>query len=457
MKHPDRGLLLRHWKNEWWAWEETRYQRLDEADTRADVTAAIKAEFDRLNLEAQAAVGEADDAPAAFKVTANLVTNVMGALRSLVAIRATTIQPSWIDTQGGAAPRCAPSHEFIAGRNGILDITLALADHSDPIFPHTPAWFSPVCLPYEFNADARCPAWHSFLNRNLEGDAERIALLQEWAGYLLTPDTSQQHFLVLEGEGANGKSVYCAVVEAILGEENVSHVPLERFGERFDLHLTLGMLANIAADVGELDKAAEGFLKSFVSGDRMSFDRKNLAGVQAAPTARLMIAMNNRPRFSDRTGGLWRRMILVPFNVAIPESERVYGMDKAAWWESRGELPGIFNWALNGLHRLRQNGRFTVPQICRDATEDYRLEVNPARSFLEDHCVENIASDTKSVVLYDAYKKWCNANGYRPLGEAQLGREVRRIFPKAERRKGGPRGSRFWFYAGLTLESEELR
>ena len=122
----------------------------------------------------------------------------------------------------------------------------------------------------------------------------------------------------MEGEGANGKSVVCEILTAMLGEENVSNVPLEIFGERFQLAASLGKLANIASEVGELKSVAEGFLKQFTGGDRMLFDRKGLLPIHARPTARLVLATNNRPRFSDRSAGLWRRMILLPFNVTIP-------------------------------------------------------------------------------------------------------------------------------------------
>ena len=93
------------------------------------------------------------------------------------------------------------------------------------------------------------------------------------------------------------------MLTALLGEHNVAHVPLELFGQRFQLTMTLGKLANIAAEVGDLDKAAEGVLKAFTAGDRMDFDRKGIPGIEAYPTARLVLATNNRPRFSDRSSG----------------------------------------------------------------------------------------------------------------------------------------------------------
>lgn len=128
--------------------------------------------------------------------------------------------------------------------------------------------------------------------------------------------------MILEGEGANGKSVFTKVVVALLGRGNVSHVPLEIFGQRFALAPTLGKLANISGEIGELDSVAEGQLKAFVAGDSMQFERKYREPIMAEPTARLILATNNRPRFVDRSEGLWRRMLLVPWNVQIPEDKQ---------------------------------------------------------------------------------------------------------------------------------------
>jgi len=89
----------------------------------------------------------------------------------------------------------------------------------------------------------------------------------------------------LEGAGSNGKTVYLAGIEGILGFDNCSFVSLEMFGERFQINSTLGKLANICGDVGELDKVAEGHIKQFTDGNPMQFERKNFATEWKADTA----------------------------------------------------------------------------------------------------------------------------------------------------------------------------
>src|SRR5262249_23381550 len=68
-------------------------------------------------------------------------------------------------------------------------------------------------------------------------------------GYCLTADTRYHKFLIVEGDGENGKSVLLDTLASLLGPANVSRVPLEIFGERFQLMATFGKLANIAPEV----------------------------------------------------------------------------------------------------------------------------------------------------------------------------------------------------------------
>jgi P4 family phage/plasmid primase-like protien len=447
-----RLLTLRCWHDEWWAWSSEAYRLLPESELRYQLWPAIEEEFTQAHLKewagraGQEGAGRMPRSSASTvqKVTQGLVSNVLGALGGETLIPSHVEQPSWLTGEGEAEGR-----DYLAMENGLLRLEELLNGGKDVLDGHSPAWFSPVCLPYRFDPMAQCPRWDAFLRHNLEADSERIDLLQEWFGYCLTGDTTQQRFLVLEGEGSNGKSVVCAALTALLGEANVTHVALEAFGGRFALTQTLGKLANIASEVGDLDKAAEGILKAFTAGDRMTFDRKGISPVEAMPTARLVLATNNRPRFTDRSGGLWRRMLLMPLQVQIQAHERVYGMDKPAWWVKENELPGIFNWAVAGLKRLRQTNRFTESRVCQEALDQYREECDPARTFLNESYQADPNGQVVTTVLYQQYKDWCDVNNYRPLASGHLGREVKRVFPGSDKRKVGTKEHRHYVYQGI--------
>lgn len=453
------GRTIKYWRSEWYVWKGNRYRKIQEDEFRAKVSFAIKEEFNRLNLEAQerfrkgqeaGLIAPEEDPPKARKVTPSLVSSVLQATASLVAVSGDIEVGTWLPTR--------ERKNWLSFRNGILDIDALLADREmDECFrPNTPEWFSTISIPYDFDPQARCPFFEDVLDYNLDMDPEKVKILQEWAGYILTPDTGEQKFLILEGEGSNGKSAYVAAITAMVGEDNVSTVPLEVFGERFARAETLGKLLNAAADCGELDRVAEGYLKPFTSGDRMFFDRKGVPGLNCRPTARLMVAVNTRPRLSDRSRGIWRRMKLIKFDVEITKEKRIKGLDKVEYWQASQELPGILNWALRGLARLRAQNGFTESESEKEEIEDYKKEVNPARAFLSENVEESQSGKIASRLLYGWYRKWATEHGYHPMSERSFGKEVKRKFPKTERERAGTRESRFWEYRGIQFSQDEI-
>jgi putative DNA primase/helicase len=333
---------------------------------------------------------------------------------------------------------------FLALRNGLVEIS-GLAAGNLTVRPASPQWFSTTVLPFDYVEGATCARWETFLNQVMEADEERIRLIQEWVGYLLTPDTSHHKFLVAEGEGANGKSVLLEVLSALLGVENVSHVPLEMFGQRFQLTPTIDKLANICAEVGEITAVAEGVLKQFTAGDRMYFDRKGIPGVMRYPTARLILATNSKPRFKDRSMGIWRRVILVPFRFTVPAERQ----DRDLPRKLKEELPGIFLWALAGLRRLREVGHFTTPEVCFEAIREYQAESNPARVFITENVSRSPGKLLPCAELYQAYVWWAKASGFEALNSNLFGKELRKVFPDIERKRVSLDGARPWVYVDL--------
>src|SRR5262249_48724771 len=281
-------------------------------------------------------------------------------------------------------------------------------------------------------------------------DPELIALLSEFFGYCLVRSTGAQSCLFLAGEGGTGKSTILAALTAMLGEENVSGVDLDEFKRSFALINTLGKLANISSDVDGIDKAAEGKLKAFVSGDVMDFEQKYERPFSARPTAKLVLATNNMPRFFDRSGGIWRRLLIVPMDTVIPTAERVAAMSDVGFWKRSGELPGILNWALAGLARLRKNGwQFTRSKASSAAVEEHRKESNPARLFL----IENYApgvGEVQSMQLYQDYRKWAQDTGHSyPLSDQVFAREVKRAFPDVEKVRQRVNGQKATVWRGI--------
>jgi P4 family phage/plasmid primase-like protien len=426
------------WNGRHFEYTGTRYVEVPDYEVAALLSNHVKESLDSQFRERC----RYDDNPRRPAFSRGLVRNTLQALEAISLLRGTFPLPSLLP-QGNEA-------NLLGLKNGLLDLdTLELR-------PHTPDWFSLVCLPYAYDSSAKCPWWEAMLDQNLQGDAERIGLLQEFFGYALMNSTDAQSLLFLVGEGANGKSVVLAGLHAMLGEDNVSTVPLEDFGRRFATAQTLGKLVNVCPEVGELDRTAEGTLKAFVGGDRMTFERKGKDAFTARPTARLVLSTNNVPRFSDKSEGVWRRLLLLPFTRQVPVGERVAGMDKPEFWLKANEAAGILNWALAGMQRLKANGmRFVEPAACRAALKEHRLDSDPCRAFLEEHYVADVqAKPLKTTLLYKEYRQWCEDNGFKAVSANNFGRQVRRVFAVEESRSHRfPEGiAKAWF--GLARKAD---
>lgn len=163
---------------------------------------------------------------------------------------------------------------------------------------------------YPYEAGANCPKWKSFLREVLPQEDTR-KVLQEWFGYNLVFNTSQDKMAFFVGEGANGKSVVCFVLGRLLGKDSVSAVALDSFsaGRTFPMASMVGKKANIIEEVADIDKADESMLKIITSGGEIQLEEKYKDPRKERMTARLTFATNTPPRFRDRTDGIWRRVL----------------------------------------------------------------------------------------------------------------------------------------------------
>jgi len=215
----------------------------------------------------------------------DVLVNVQGL--TLVPDRAQQL-PLWIPSDEPF--ECQPS-PYVVLRNGMLNWRQFLDGRrpADCFVPVDRRNFATAVLPYAFNPDATCPLWLATLReifpRTHDQDC-RIEVLQEFFGWTLSArEMRLEKFLVLFGKGANGKSTVCTIWTAMLGEENVSHVPLDQFGSEFRLYQMANKFANIAADMSRVDKVAEGVLKIMTSGDPFQANRKFLSPITMWPVA----------------------------------------------------------------------------------------------------------------------------------------------------------------------------
>lgn len=427
--------------------DEGRFRAQSEGDFHTEVLTFIERVYeDQARSFRDCFVPEFHRQIRARGVRSSFVTDVIDSLKGMVNVPGETQLPTWVDDfhQRGRSLSMA---------NGIIDLDALTKNGETKVQDHTPTFFTLSSLPFRYEPRATCPRWEAFLNEVLEGDQQRIALLQEWFGYCLLPTTHLQKFLLLEGMGANGKSVTVDVLTGMLGGENISSVPLEVFTERFALAATHGKLLNVCSEATALSARAEGLVKQYVAGDLLTADRKFVEPLQFRPTAKLLITTNNRPKVSDESDGFWRRMLVIPFKVQIPEERQDRHLAEKLL---RDEAPGIFNWAVEGLRRLQAKERFTASDVASAAVAEYREEDNPVRAFVTER-LELIPDGELTVDgAWRTYERWCYDSGETPMPLKPFGRSLRRACPNIERVRARVGEGRSYVYRGVRIRREAV-
>lgn len=256
------------------------------------------------------------------------------------------------------------------------------------VLPHDRDQLLTKIMPVIYDPDARCPDFLAFLERIMPA-AEMRRFLQRWFGYSMTGLTSEQVFAFLYGAGANGKSVLVDLMAKLLGDYAAS-AKIESLTGRNrrgggdatpDLVPLIGARMVRASEPDEGERLQEALIKELTGGEPILVRALNENFVLVYPIFKLTISGNHKPEIRGGDDGIWRRVLLVPFEVQIPKEERDPELGAKLW----SERSGILNWLIEGLTDYLQHG-LQVPQTVLAATEEYRADSDPIATFLSTVC-----------------------------------------------------------------------
>ena len=310
-------------------------------------------------------------------------------------------------------------------KNGILVPYRKIGDVVEfKLKPHDPAHGNKYILPVWFSKNATCDRWMQFLEEVVP-DEESRSLLQEFIGSMLVPNSvlNPQRAAILFGRGRNGKSTFANIIARLIGKENMASL---RFDELhgFKLSLLVGKIANIASEITTGKFVETAIWKQLISGDWIVVNRKFKDPIIYRAEAKHLYTVNTLPRVSDTSEGFFRRVIIIPFPVQIPEERINPFLEK----ELAKELSGILLWALQGLERVWVNrGILTLPENVKKYIEEYRFEQNPVMIWLEEETESVEGAITPIDDLYKNFKNWTRENGYGLMSKTHFAKELRNV------------------------------
>ncbi|MES2365239.1 MAG: phage/plasmid primase, P4 family [Pseudomonadota bacterium] len=290
----------------------------------------------------------------------------------------------------------------------------------------------------QFDEFAAADKFEKFVE-SVQPDDEVRALLQEYVGYTLLSDTRHQVAQLWLGGGSNGKGTLAQIISKL--HEKVVAVNLDSL-QGFQLTGLLG--ASLAYSDETPNRIDEQRIKTLISGDLVQIERKFRDNLSLRPTAKWIVCANAIPSISDHSTGFWRRWHIIPFTQTFSgaDVDPMLARDVV-----RNELPGVLNWAVEGLVRLLQRGRFPImPDAVLSATEKGKRETNSVLSWVEISDLQIVdphsyEAKSKSYV-YQCYATWCVDNGMSKLGSPRFWARLRQVLDFQEIRGTGQKRER---------------
>lgn len=270
-------------------------------------------------------------------------------------------------------------------------------------------------MPVAFDAEAKCPLFDEFL-RTIQPKPEMRAFLQRWLGLSMTALTGEQKMCFWHGGGGNGKSVLADLIARMMGDY-ASTAKIESLTGRNrrgggdatpDLVPLMGARFVRASEPEEGERLQEGLIKELTGGEPLLIRALHSDFVEARPVFKLTISGNHKPDIRGLDDGIWRRVLLVPFDVQIPKEKRDPALGEKLW----AERAGILNWLIDGLIAYLEGG-LQEPSDVLEATQEYRTESDPIGTFLDSACV--VTGDATDSIptkdLVQAFNFWMDQRG----------------------------------------------
>ncbi len=343
---------------------------------------------------------------------------------------------------------------IIPVENGLLDWT----KHPYNLHLPTHKYYTLQYLPYNWEGDHESEMWTNFMLDSTGMDEKMHDLLQQWAGYcLMKHNQTEQRFMVVYGEAMTGKSVYADVLTHLIGKANIATVPLQKFDDPHMVTQTYGKMLNIT-DESEttLEESIESNLKHYTGGTMYTFKKMYKPPFSAYPTAKIMIITNHLPAFKDTSDGVWRRLLIVPFDYVVPRGKEIKGLANKI---IATEMPGVLAWALKGARKLEKYG-FIIPEKCTQQIAEYRREAVAEIAFLDENFEECEPDDIHGRVgccaFREAYQDWCKEQGIKSKGMRKLSKTMKKLFPLYSRKRGREGIDLGYFYYGIRVQKDSI-
>ena len=256
--------------------------------------------------------------------------------------------------------------------------------------------------------------WLSAVDTIFRGDRELISYVQKIVGLAAIGEVYQEAVIIAYGDGSNGKSTFWNTIAGAMGNYAgmISADALTvgcRRNVKPELAEVKGKRILIAAELEEGMRLSTSIVKQLSSTDEIEGEKKYKDPFKFRPTHTLVLYTNHLPRVGAMDNGIWRRLIVIPFNAKITGKADIKNYSK---YLLANAGPYITKWIIEGAQKaITEDYILKVPKCVRDAIEQYRADNDWMTHFLDECCEIGDGLEEKSGELYSSYRSFCARSG----------------------------------------------
>lgn len=359
---------------------------------------------------------------------------------------------------------CVPAaeldkHSHLLGvQNGVIDLRTGRLESSDPAHRIT------LVAGCDGVLNAQAPLFEQTVKEVFSNDMDMVDYFYRVLGYALLGKPTEDVMFIPFGNGANGKSTVFGVVRQAFGgyaraAEASSFISDGKAtgagGAREDLVRLRGARFLYVNEPDENGELREGAVKSMTGGDVIT--ARGLyatASVEIMPTWTVFMPTNHKPIVKGSDNGIWRRLVLMPFERNF-ENDPTVAKDPKREEKLLAELPGVLALCVRAALAYQKDG-LVAPGSVKAARESYRTQMDLLGEWLEDCCEVGPGLEEESNKLWTSWEQFAKGRGILNYVKSSvaLGRRLEARFPAARGTAGVRKRSGIRLRAEITPKSE---
>ena len=315
---------------------------------------------------------------------------------------------------------------------------------TDRLEPNSPDNYLLQNRSYELDINGKADTWNEWLRQSLvpctiakyddnndkehsrltdEYDLTAVETVKAFIGYALAGSHKDfQHYMILYGNGGEGKSTFLGKITEVIGKFNVSDVSLDDLSDQEAAKFTTSKLyhkaANIFADISPKFMKQTNIIKVLTGGDTITAQFKHKDPFEFRNEAKMIFSANELPAFKDFTDGFKRRPIIVTFH-PIKNFNKKFNDEGF-----KREIPAFAYECLLAYRKALEANKFPQTEFMRQQKQDWIDANDNIGNWIKDCCSIADGDRGKGTCLYESYKTYCIATGSNVMSKKNFNNQL---------------------------------